>query len=228
MSTPIDQFLQEKRAFGREFASNVGHSLAQGAGSAIAAGVVAGVGVAASKIYDAVTKQRDFKSMLSSPYNQDLHEHYQARPKEFNAAFSSLRSVNPEFTKDPMVAGTYLRRMMTFDPKDAGGTLIEALQHRDRFPNPIGEAMQQAGTAGAGKGFEAGARQRDDLQRHQNMLAVEEAKARMGLSNSMTVENHKDMLGQQREARMEARKAQGGQSSGQGGGFLGGMFGGRP
>ena len=148
---PLDEFLLAKHGDG--FMHSVGDALAEGAGTAVAGAAVAGVGIAASKVWDAVTKQRDFKQMLSSPFNADLHEHYQSRPKEFNYAFSSLRQMNPEFSKDPMVSGTYMRRMMGFDPTQAGGVLVEALSHRGEFPDSPMEAVHSEAVSGASKGF---------------------------------------------------------------------------
>jgi hypothetical protein len=94
-----------------------------GATMAVGAGVAVG-GIAAAKIYDAVTKRRDFRSMMAS--NQDLEEEYARDPKMFNQAFTTLRRFTPEFSKDPLIAGTYMRQMMS-SPATAGGVAVSAL-----------------------------------------------------------------------------------------------------
>jgi hypothetical protein len=115
-------------------AYGVGHALGQkamGAGAAVAgASVAALAGMALTKVYDAATKSRDFKSMLAE--NADLAEAYQEDPKMFNRMFSTLRTFNPTFSKDPIVAGAYMRQM-TEDPNHAGAVAVEALQHRDKL-----------------------------------------------------------------------------------------------
>jgi hypothetical protein len=95
----FDEVLKMKTADVAEqsigFAGHLGRSLAAGAGAGVAGAAIAGAGVAASKIYDAMTKVRDFRGMLGSSFNADLTPMYRQRPREFNEAFSSLRSMNP-------------------------------------------------------------------------------------------------------------------------------------
>lgn len=105
-TTKEADFSMEKKRFGQAVAGGLA---AAGAGT-----LVAGVGAAASKAYDALTKGRDFKQMLS--HNPDLQEHHDRDPKMFNQMYTSLRGINPQFGKDPLVAGTFMRRMV-----DAGG-----------------------------------------------------------------------------------------------------------
>jgi hypothetical protein len=151
----FDEVLKMKTADVAEqsigFAGHLGRSLAAGAGAGVAGAAIAGAGVAASKIYDAMTKVRDFRGMLGSSFNADLTPMYRQRPREFNEAFSSLRSMNPAFSKDPMVAGNYMRRIMVMRPEDAGGALLESLSHRkDVDESPIFDAFSRAGTSVAG------------------------------------------------------------------------------
>ena len=156
ISSSKAQALQEqfrKIAFGEGMGGEFSHALTTGVAGALATAGIAGATVAASKIYDAVTKNRDFRGMLQSPFNADLQSHYESKPKEFNAAFSSLRTLNPEFSKDPMVAGTYMRRMMTYDPGSAGGLIVESLQHRKNFESPVQEAAISGGREGAKAGI---------------------------------------------------------------------------
>lgn len=75
----------------------------------------------------AVTKKRDFNQMLE--HNPDLQEARQDNPKQFNQMFKSLRSMSPEFSADPLVAGTYMRRMISA-PQTAGMLAVEALGAR--------------------------------------------------------------------------------------------------
>jgi hypothetical protein len=133
------------------FAGHLGQSLATGAGAGLAGAAIAGAGVAASKIYDAMTKARDFRAMLGSSFNSDLMDYYRQKPKQFNEAFSSLRSANPSFSKDPMVAGNYMRRIMEMRPESAGGAIVESLSHRkDVSESPIFDAFTRSGTSVAG------------------------------------------------------------------------------
>ena len=214
MTTPLDDYLLEKEA--NAFTQHLGPAVTAGLGTALAAGAVAATGMAASHIYDAVTKARDFKSMLASPFNRDLHEMHQSRPQEFNAAFSSLRSINPDFSKDPMVAGSYMRRMMEFSPTAAGGVLVEALGHRDRFPvSAISESFMRGGQQGAQSGFlesmkehaqlgkeERGRTKDIELESFKSRLtrANQEAQAAQQLANQQT-------LAQQQQAAQAAAAA---------------------
>ena len=167
---PLDDFLMTKHGAPMMPSPSMGSvfgkaMLTGGAGALMTAGVAA-AGIAASKIYDAATKVRDFRSMMSSPFNTDLHEHYTSRPRDFNAAYSSLRSVNPDFSKDPMIAGTYMRRMMTYDPASAGGTLVESLSHRDRGPSPMMEALTSGGREGMKAGLTRGLAEHRENELH--------------------------------------------------------------
>lgn len=91
------------------------------------AAIVGGVGILAAgaqKTYLAITKKRDFDAMLE--HNPDLAEHQAANPQQFNQHYSSLRSMNPLFAKDPVVAGSYMRQM-SMNPGTAGKVLVESL-----------------------------------------------------------------------------------------------------
>ncbi len=133
------------------FFGNIGRAAATGAGAGLAAAAVSGAGIAASKIYDAATKARDFRSMMGSSFNTDLHDYYRQNPRGFNEAYSSLRMMNPAFSKDPMVAGTFMRQIMENRPEAAGGYLLNALQgRRDTPESPLFEAFQRGGTSAAG------------------------------------------------------------------------------
>ena len=65
----------------------------------------------------------------------------------FNQMFTSLRSMNPAYSKDPLIAGTYMRQMVD-SPMTAGGKLTETLGTRDKFPSTLGRAAEEGmGTA---------------------------------------------------------------------------------
>ena len=155
MSNPFEDFLEEygpaeektagfadsAKGFGRDFGSALGF----GAATAGASGVIAGIGVAAGKIYNAATKARDFRNMMS--FNPDLQEHHDRDPRMFNQMFTSLRNMNPSYSKDPLVAGTYMRQMVE-SPLTAGGKLTDAIGNRDAFRSPFSKAVEE-GMSGA-------------------------------------------------------------------------------
>jgi hypothetical protein len=160
VSNPFEEFLeeygpQEKQAAGVNFSNVAGHfgkSMLGGVGTAVAAGVIGGTGLAATKIYGAATKARDFKSMMS--FNPDLQEHHERDPRMFNQMFTSLRTMNPGFSKDPLVAGTYMRRMVE-NPSTSGGILTESAGSRDKFHGPFDKAIEE-GMSGARSSFNEG------------------------------------------------------------------------
>ncbi len=101
------------------------NAAAGAAGMGAATAGVAAVSFGAQHLYDAITKRTDFRTMLE--HNPDLHEHLERDPKFFNQAYSSLRSVNMQFSKEPLIAGNYMRQMMEA-PMSAGGKIELALQ----------------------------------------------------------------------------------------------------
>jgi hypothetical protein len=156
--SPVDAFLAAKTAgFGEAFKASgnglrgrIGGALL-GAGASAAVGIgVAGAGLAAQKIYDAATKGRDFRRLLE--VNPDLADHHAEDPRAFNQLFSSLRTFNPAFSRDPLVAGSYMRRMLD-SPMMAGGVLTDALAMRDRVPHPMGESFHEYALEGAKAGL---------------------------------------------------------------------------
>jgi hypothetical protein len=151
VSNPVEEFIgefgaQEKTA--HPLLDKMQGGLTHGLGAAVATGVMGGVGLAASHIFDAATKARDFKSMLE--YNPDLAEHHERDPRMFNQMFSSLRTMNPQFSKDPLVAGTYMRRMVEGQHSgNAGGILTDAVQFRDKLPGLMSRITEEGIGAGA-------------------------------------------------------------------------------
>lgn len=159
MSNPLDDYLSEKTAsWGGGFSNTFGKGVRSGfggralgqtaatglvgtgtalAGTAVAAGAVYG----AQAMYDAATKTRDFRNMLEAdPRLQLLH---QEDPRRVNQMFSTLRTMNPSFTKDPIVAATYVHQMAS-NPETAGMTAVEALGHREKMRAPLADRVTNA------------------------------------------------------------------------------------
>lgn len=124
MSNPVDEYLElTKQADDGGWKKRVGDAAIQtGVGLA-----VAGLPIAATKIYQAATKNRNFNKMLE--HNEDLHAMREQNPKGFNTFYNSLHRMNPEFAADPVVSGTYMRQMLG-NPAGAGKTLVEARGER--------------------------------------------------------------------------------------------------
>lgn len=119
-----------KEAFFGNLAKGIGETLGgeaigRGMGAALGTAAVAGIGAAAMKIKDSIGKKRDFKEMMS--LNGDLKAEQQQDPRFFNAAYNSLRRINPEFGRDPIVAGAYMRKMMA-NPDAAGLTVAQSVK----------------------------------------------------------------------------------------------------
>jgi hypothetical protein len=139
---PPEQFSAMRLAGG--VGEGIGGTL-KGVAGAAAVGLAA-LGV--QKLYDAATKTRDFKSMLDQ--NPDLVERHSENPQMFNQMFSTLRTFNPAFSKDPIVAGSYMRQMVE-DPMTAGGKVVDTLNFRDKMRNPIADHITRAALGGGGK-----------------------------------------------------------------------------
>lgn len=145
---PLDAYLAEKTAGrGADFLRGLGGAMTpEQAGKRFGEGALAvggglaaaGVGLAAQKLHDAATKARDFRVMLE--HNPDLAEKHEENPRLFNQAFSTLRTFNPQFSRDPIVAGSYLRQMMS-DPVHAGGVVEKSLDYRDKMKSPLMSAF---------------------------------------------------------------------------------------
>lgn len=140
---PIDQYLSVKEAgvggFARDFASGAAESafnpktLGGAAGVAMIGAAGTALGAAATHAYRAITKQRDFKAMLS--HNADLVDEHANNPQQFNQMYSSFRAMNPQFAADPIVAGTYMRQM-AMSPSTAGHAIVSSLKDAPRAQTP--------------------------------------------------------------------------------------------
>lgn len=170
---PVDDFLQEKTAFFGSMRSAFGNAARQ-VPTAIAGGlalggagaVVGGVGVGASHLWNAATKAQDFRSMLTQ--NADLAEHHDQ--KLVNQAFTTLRTFNPDFSKDPLVSGSFVRRIVD-SPMGAGGIISEAISARGKGNAPISDMMMH--------GMEAGVKIKDHREELQKDLKHQKAIEKM-------------------------------------------------
>ena len=129
---PVEEYLQIKEAgkadLLKEYAGKAGILTGTMAGATAGIyGIVEGIRAA----HRAITKKRDFKAMLES--NPDLIEARRENPRRFDRQWSSLRSLNPEFSSDPVVAGTYMRKMH-MSPMTAGDVIVESLRGRQAMP----------------------------------------------------------------------------------------------
>jgi hypothetical protein len=103
-------------------------------GGAVLGGTAAGIGAGVNQLLGAAQKRRDFKEMME--LNPDLVEHHQTHPEFFNASYTSIRRVAPQYGEDPVVAGSLMRRMMA-NPEAAGTILtgvVKPPQVRDGEP----------------------------------------------------------------------------------------------
>ena len=153
MKSPLDSYLceKEKRA---GWLSSLGGGVRQilspqNIGGALAATAFAAAtdvpAMVARKAYYAVTKSRDFNQMMET--DPTLKQFQRENSKQFNAHYNSLRSLNPEFASDPVVAGTYMRQM-SMNPATAGSVIVDSLGGLPRptpgtrpkdllFPDPL-------------------------------------------------------------------------------------------
>lgn len=171
MSNPVDEYLTEKKAF---FGKTVG-DVATGAREAFSAKglgtlgaqalAVAGVGMlldSTRQTYMAATKNQHFKKMLE--VNPDLGEAQQQDPKMFNQYYNSLRKLNPQFAADPVVAGSYMRKMTEF-PTNAGSVLVDSLRAR-----PADSGFKDFNT---GLGIARSASESEQMKRHMEQVQYE-------------------------------------------------------
>ncbi len=136
---PLDLYLLSKHADAPQ-AGGWGPTLRN---AAIQTGVglaVAGAPLAASHVYNAVTKRHHFNKMME--HNEDLQAYHAQDPARFNQLFTSLHGMNPEFAADPIVAGSYMRQMAAH-PAGAGKALVEARGAAKALPtHPLSDVMK--------------------------------------------------------------------------------------
>ncbi len=156
MSNPLDEYFETRKeaSFWKRFVepqTSLGRDVRS---TALTVGTTVGMMAAvpaAQKLMGAITKRHDFNKMMEA--NPHLRDEQAANPKAFNQMYSSLRRMNPEFAKDPIVAGGLMSRMGD-DPEAASSILMEAQRYRK---DPSASPMQQAmvGTVRGGFGRDA-------------------------------------------------------------------------
>lgn len=135
----------EKEAFIGLSGSDLGRIASTGAVTAGATAAVAGTVPAVKAIYNAATAKRDFNAMLS--FDPNLKEMHRSNPKYINASFRTLRRLNPEFSKDPMIASSYVSNIVASGGEGALGMAQDVMRSA---PRP--SAMQDAFVSGASQG----------------------------------------------------------------------------
>jgi hypothetical protein len=128
MANPVDEYLGMKNGMSKTAAQPpIGEMLGRSAvsGAAMAAGF--GLVSAAAKAYTAMTKKRDYERMMEA--NPDLETARRSDIKTFIRHYNALRTMNPQFAAEPVVAGSYMRQMSAY-PESAGKVVVEALQAR--------------------------------------------------------------------------------------------------
>jgi hypothetical protein len=157
MCNPLEEFLEdygkEKSALswegvrrGAAYAGGrFGDALSLGGATALSTAAIGGAVLGISALHDAATKTRDFRSMMDM--NPDLHQFQQQDPKMFNQMYTSLRRANQSYAADPIISGTYMRKMMD-SPMSAGGYLTDAMNSvpngQDQFMNDVGRSGREA------------------------------------------------------------------------------------
>lgn len=133
------------------FGKSIGTALQGGAAQAVGMGVVAVGTAAAHNAWEAATKGRDFRGMLEA--NPDVAAMHGADPHTVTRFYNSLRTLNPTFAKDPVVAGSYMRSMME-DPSRAGHQLVQSLAMAPPSGQTPWDNVQRAGLQGLGQGLD--------------------------------------------------------------------------
>ena len=129
MTNPVDEYLKTagwlsdaalgaKETLSGQF---IGRSAAAGGVAALAVGGT----VAANRIMSAISKKREFESMMQ--HDPGLADEQSKNSKLFNSHYNSFRAMNPLFAKDPVVSAQYMRQMSEF-PGNAGKIIVESLQ----------------------------------------------------------------------------------------------------
>lgn len=149
----LDNYLMEKQAIswggvgqGLKNAFKPGSVARDVAAHAAIATTITAVPVAATKIYNAITKQHSFNQMMEQ--NPDLHDIRAMEPKRFNNFYSSLHNMNPQHAQDPIVAGSYMRKMLA-EPSNAGFAVSEGMRSTTEPRESFQEALHRGGDRGA-------------------------------------------------------------------------------
>ena len=104
------------------------------------------------------------ETMGAMTFNRDLKRVVEVNPQlgspedpNLRMAFKTLRSVNPEYSKDPLIAGTVLDMVMTnrMDPDDPSSAprfdpaLLQSIQNRGKTPADLAAEQGAKATAGS-------------------------------------------------------------------------------
>lgn len=151
---PLDEYLSTKTAAVRPPMPGLGKfmsapnvtNLQAGAVQALGGMAVMGIAGAAQKAMQSIKKKRHYDEMMDA--NPDLQLAMDKDPKQFNVLYNSFRRLNPEFASDPVLSGTYMRKMTEY-PEGAGHTIVESLQGRRHMGGP------SFGYSGGTGGFKA-------------------------------------------------------------------------
>jgi hypothetical protein len=196
---PVDKYLgvteegETKEAFGLSdaFKTKAMDAVTNAGAMAGVGAAVAGVSFGARSLYDAVTKRRDFKTMLE--HNPDLHEHLERDPKFFNQAYSSLRKVNPQFSSEPLIAGNYMRQMMEA-PLSAGGKIELALMGGRSSSSPVMDMAMKGMFEGAKSGVTK------EYDPHASLRQEETGeKLRTGIAKQKGIQDREALMQQRRD-----------------------------
>lgn len=141
-----------------------GQALAGGLAGAAAGALVGGLGDAVGHLHDAATKARDYRAMIAQ------HPHLeQENPAAVQSAFTTLRRFAPEFSKDPLIAGSYVTKIVA--NSDNAATLMEgAMGALKNQPRALSREYAQHGVGAGLKYKDPKEVMRSDLS-HQQALA---------------------------------------------------------
>ena len=147
---PVEEFLMAKHGYQTKSALDW-KAMGEQSGNALAAGgVMAGIGaltagaaLGAQSLYNAATAKRDFRGMME--WNQDLHGEDQ---RLLNQSFRTLRQFAPDMSKDPLVSGSIIRRMVQA-PQGVAGIIQESLSAQKGINHPALEAFIEGGKSRA-------------------------------------------------------------------------------
>jgi hypothetical protein len=151
-----------------KFASDLNKSAASPSAMFSPAGAAAlgGLAVAAPTLAYAGSKvpQAIQGTLGAMTFNRDLKRVVEVNPQlgdpddpNLRMAFKTLRSVNPEYSKDPLIAGTVLDMVMTnrMDPDDPSSAprfdpaLLQSIQNKGKTPMDMAAEQGAKATTGS-------------------------------------------------------------------------------
>jgi len=162
----LDLMLKSASAASSAWHSGLGKTLTQGLAMGAAGGTGAALGAGAAmggkKLWDKATYNRDMKKIL------DVYPQLKDYPKkDLNLAYSSLRHMNPHFSKDPLVGGTMLTQILKQrDPTNPesirfdGALAADLVKARPHSDDPMTRALADSFARGMSGAIEERGRQR--------------------------------------------------------------------